>query len=130
MAKKKLPKPDLDVLHDSLSDEDISYLLSLRVRLRKQEAEWDMVQEMQRQLRTGVDIVFKGEVTGHRRPTPGEMFRMRQFVDAFRPADFNAAAQHTQANVARPLATDPDAKLSELRKLATQRQDIDSPRKS
>lgn len=130
MPKKKASLPDLDVLHDRLSDEDISYLLSLRVRLHKQQAEWDMVQEMRRQLKEGIDIVFKGEVTGTRRPTPGEMFRMRQFVDAFRPADFNAAAKNSTQAQARSLATDPDASIDELRRLATQRQDIDNRRKA
>ena len=134
MPKPKKPAtpllPDLDVLHDQLNDEDISYLLSLRVRLHKQQAEWDMVIEMRRQLKEGVDIVFKGEVTGTRRPTPGEMFRMRQFVDAFRPADFNAAAANSTQNVARSVATDPDVSIAELRRLATQRQDIDNPRKA
>lgn len=130
MPKKKVAPIELDVLHDRLTDDDISYLLSLRVRLHKQQAEWDMVQEMRRQLKDGVDIVFKGEVTGQRRPTPGEMFRMRQFVDAFRPADFNAAAQHSEATQARSLATDPDVSIAELRRLATAQQHIDNPRKA
>jgi len=121
---------DLDILSEQLTDGDINYLLKLRTKMFKERMAWKILQEMERQFDVGVDIVFNGEVTEKRRPTPGELFRIRQALDAFNPADINTAFRSDAKTIASELSADPDADIETLRRNAVEDQDIDRPSSS
>jgi hypothetical protein len=127
MAKKPKHGIDLDVLHDKLSDDDLTYLLKLRTSKFKERMAWKLLLKLESDLDVGVDIVHQGDVTGTRRATPGETFRIRQALDAFNPADISTAFRNDNKTIAAGMTTDPDADLETLRQLATQDQDIDRP---
>lgn len=130
MAKKKPAQPekiDLDVLHTKLTDADIEYLLKLRLTMRKQRMGWALVNRMEEALVDGVDVVHEGEVTCQKRATPGELFRIRQALDAFNPADINSAFKNDNKTIADGLSDDPHTDLESLRQLATEDQRVDRP---
>ena len=125
MAKK--PALDLDVLHTKLTDADIEYLLKLRLTMRKQRMGWALVNNMEYALTVGVDVVYDGAVTCQKRATPGELFRIRQALDAFNPADINSAFKNDNKTIADGLSDDPHTDLESLRQLATEDQSVDRP---
>lgn len=121
MAKKPAPI-DLDALHEQLTDKDITYLLSLRRAMTKDRMGWALMKAMESALVDGVDVVHMGEVTAKKRPTPGELFRIRQALDAFDPSDINTAFKNDNKSIADGLASDPDMDIETLRTLATEDQ--------
>lgn len=125
MAKK--PALDLDVLHTKLTDADILYLLKLRTSLRKERMAMLMVDKMEYALEHGVDVVHEGQVSCQKRATPGELFRIRQALDAFDPADLRTAFRNDNGTIAKGLSDDPHTDLESLRALATEDQSVDRP---
>lgn len=111
MAKKKPPqKPDLDALALSLTEDDVRYLLSVKGRMMKERCAFKVFRAMEDCLdpAIGVDVTFNGEVTGHRRASPGEVFRIQQALAKFDPADFNTLLQNPDTTAAGNMAASMD----------------------
>lgn len=111
MAKKKPPQPiDLDALALQLTDDDMKYLLSLKGRLIKERASLKYILALEACMdpAIGVDVTFNGEVTSHRRPSPGELFRIQQAFAKFNPADFNSVFQNADTTAAGNMAAGMD----------------------
>lgn len=114
---KKPPQPiDLDALALQLSDDDVKYLLSVKGRLIKERMALGVLRAMEDCLdpKIGVDVTFNGEVTGHRRASPGEVFRIQQSLAKFNPADFNSILQNADTTAAGNMA----AKMDDLDELS------------
>ncbi len=121
MPKPKKPpaqpeKLDLDALALQLSVDDVKYLLSVKGRLIKERMALGVLRAMEDCLdpKIGVDVTFNGEVTGHRRASPGEVFRIQQALAKFDPADFNSILQNADTTAAGNMA----AKMDDLDELS------------
>ena len=111
MAKKKAPeKIDLDALATQLTDDDVKYILSVKGRLIKERSALKIILAMEDCLdpKIGVDVTFNGEVTGHRRASPGEIFRIQQAFAKFNPADFNTIFTNADTTAAGNMAAGMD----------------------
>lgn len=125
MAKK--PALDIEALSKQLTDADVSALLKLRTTLRKERMAWLLIGQMEYALEHGVDVVHEGEVSCQKRATPGELFRIRQALDAFDPSDLSTAFKNDSKSIADGLSADPHSDLETLRSLATEDQTVDRP---
>jgi len=117
MAKKKPPAPiDLDSLAATLTDDDVRYLLSVKGRLLKERCAFKVLSAMEDCLdpKIGVDVTYNGEVTGHRRASPGEVFRIQQALAKFNPADINTILTNADTTAAGNMAAAGDLDLDAL----------------
>lgn len=111
----KPPEVDLDAISESLTDDQLKKLLSMRLRLIKEEMILDLILDMKRTLKEGVEIVFNGEIMdGRRRLSPGEQDRYRRTLASFNPSDIATFLKDADKSAAEGLAADSNMDLDEL----------------
>jgi len=115
MKTKKPPaEPDLDAIAEALTDDQLKKLLSMRLRLIKEEMVFGLILHMRETLNTGVQIVFNGQIMEERRRlSPGEEDRVRRALSQFNPADIGSFLKDADKSAADGLASG-DMDLDEL----------------